>query len=187
MNRAIGAYLQSKVIYVIPNVRWGDERSYTTCELPEKFAFLGIEKHSIVSIGTYGCIQGKEYRRYFYEGLKAMLEELEPKVVLVYGAMPDDIFEEVKKTTEFVQYYDWISSKKSPKAVFSWPALGDLRFGVWYSLVSPRQDVTGPEVHGVMKDIIAKEVFSYNDEAGKLDGIKKAYIRDTVVTELPEA
>ncbi len=48
-----------------------------------------------------------------------MLEELEPKVVLVYGAMPDDIFEEVKKTTEFVQYYDWISSKKSPKAVFS--------------------------------------------------------------------
>ena len=25
------------------------------------------------------------------------------------------------------------------------------------------------------------------DEAGKLDGIKKAYIRDTVVTELPEA
>ena len=119
MNRAIGAYLQSKGIYVIPNVRWGDERSYTTCELPEKFAFLGIEKHSIVSIGTYGCIQGKEYRRYFYEGLKAMLEELEPKVVLVYGAMPDDIFEEVKKTTEFVQYYDWISSKKSPKAVFS--------------------------------------------------------------------
>ena len=81
--------------------------------------FLGIEKHSIVSIGTYGCIQGKEYRRYFYEGLKAMLEELEPKVVLVYGAMPDDIFEEVKKTTEFVQNYDWISSKKSPKAVFS--------------------------------------------------------------------
>ena len=55
------------------------------------------------------------------------------------------------------------------------------------SLANPRHDVTGPEVHGVMKDIIAKEVFSYSDEAGKLDGIKKAYIRDTVVTELPEA
>lgn len=65
MNRAIGAYLQSKGIYVIPNVRWGDERSYTTCELPEKFAFLGIEKHSIVSIGTYGCIQGKDYEGYY--------------------------------------------------------------------------------------------------------------------------
>lgn len=55
------------------------------------------------------------------------------------------------------------------------------------SLANPRQDVTGAQVHGVMKDIIAKEFFSYDDEAGKLDGIKKAYIRDTVVTELPEA
>lgn len=55
------------------------------------------------------------------------------------------------------------------------------------SLANPRQDVTGAEVHSVMKDIVAKEVFSYDDEDGKLDGIKKAYIRDTVVTELPEA
>ena len=50
MNRAVGHYLQSQGLYVIPNVRWGDERSYTTCELPEKFAFLGVPKHSIVSI-----------------------------------------------------------------------------------------------------------------------------------------
>ena len=52
MNRAIGHYLQSKGLYVIPNIRWGDERSYTTIELPEKFAFLGVPKHSIVSIGA---------------------------------------------------------------------------------------------------------------------------------------
>ena len=55
------------------------------------------------------------------------------------------------------------------------------------SLANPRQDVTGAEVHSVMKYIVAKEVFSYDDEDGKLDGIKKAYVRDTVVTELPEA
>ena len=59
MNRAVGHYLQSQGIYVIPNIRWGDERSYTTCELPEKFAFAGVEKHSIVSVGTYGCIQSR--------------------------------------------------------------------------------------------------------------------------------
>ena len=52
MNRAIGQYLQQQGIYVIPNVRWCDERSYTTCELIEKFAFFGLQKHSIVSIGT---------------------------------------------------------------------------------------------------------------------------------------
>ena len=83
MNRAVGHYLQSKGIYVIPNIRWGDERSFTTVELPEKFAFLGAPKNSIVSIGTYGCIKSKENKDYFRKGLSAMLDELSPEVVLV--------------------------------------------------------------------------------------------------------
>lgn len=115
MSRAIGHYLQQQGIYVIPNVRWGDERSYTTCELPEKFAFLGLPKHSIVSIGTYGCIQSKINKYYFKEGLRAMLEELEPKVVIVYGSMPDSIFSEFKCKTKFIQYNDWITKKKGVK------------------------------------------------------------------------
>lgn len=115
MSRAIGHYLQQQGIYVIPNVRWGDERSYTTCELPEKFAFLGLPKHSIVSIGTYGCIQSKINKYYFKEGLRAMLEELEPEVVLVYGSMPDSIFGEFKSKTKFIQYNDWITKKKGVK------------------------------------------------------------------------
>ncbi|MBQ8094277.1 MAG: DUF4417 domain-containing protein [Clostridia bacterium] len=49
MNRAIGHHLQQNGLYVVPNIRWGDERSYTTSVLPEKVAFLGVEKHCIVS------------------------------------------------------------------------------------------------------------------------------------------
>jgi hypothetical protein len=112
MNRAIAHYLQTEGIYVIPNVRWGDERSYTTHTLPEKFAFLGLEKHSIVSIGTYGCIQSPENKYYFREGLKSMLEELEPAVVLVYGAMPDSVFAPFKGYTQFVNFQDWTTLKK---------------------------------------------------------------------------
>lgn len=112
MNRAVGHYLQDQGIYVIPNIRWGDERSYTTCELPEKFAFAGIEKHSIVSVGTYGCIQSRENKHYFREGLRAMLDELEPAIVLVYGSMPDDVFREFLHRTRFILYRDWISKKK---------------------------------------------------------------------------
>ncbi len=112
MNRAIGYYLQSQGIYVIPNIRWGDERSYTTIELPEKFAFLGVDKHSIVSIGTYACIKNQENKRYFAEGLEAMLDELEPEVVLVYGGMPDCIFGKFVNRTNFVNYPDWISIKR---------------------------------------------------------------------------
>ena len=116
MNRAIGHYLQSKGLYVIPNIRWGDERSYTTIEFPEKFAFLGVPKHSIVSIGTYGCIKSKENKIYFTEGLEAMLDELEPEVVLVYGGMPDSIFTKVKDRTKFVHYPDWTSLQKRRSA-----------------------------------------------------------------------
>ena len=112
MNRAIGHYLQMHGIYVIPNVRWGDERSYTTCILPEKFAFVGLPKRSIVSIGTYGCIQGKENKRYFREGLMAMLDELEPEYVLVYGSMPDEIFGDLKGRTNFIHYIDWTSKMR---------------------------------------------------------------------------
>lgn len=116
MNRAVGCYLQSHGVYVIPNVRWGDERSYTTVELPEKFAFLGVPKNSIVSIGTYGCIKSRVNKQYFVEGLSAMLDELSPEVVLIYGRMPESIFGQFKERTNFVYYPDWISTKRRRSA-----------------------------------------------------------------------
>ena len=70
--------------------------------MPEKFAFLGLPKHSIVSIGTYRCIQSKINKHYFKEGLRAMLDELEPEVVLVYGSMPDSIFKEFENFITFM-------------------------------------------------------------------------------------
>lgn len=108
-NRAIGHFFQKLGAYVITNVRWGDERSYTTKVLPEKFAFLGAPKNSIVSIGTYGAIRSKENKYYFRAGLEAMLYELSPQVVLVYGSMPKSIFGGIEHKTEFVNYPDWIS------------------------------------------------------------------------------
>ena len=108
-NGAIGHFLKKNGAYVITNVRWGDERSYTTNVLPEKFAFLGAPKNSIVSIGTYVCIRSKEDKYYFREGLESMLDELIPEVVLVYGSMPKSVFAGVKSKTNFVHYPDWIS------------------------------------------------------------------------------
>ena len=118
-NRAIGHFLQKNGAYVITNVRWGDERSYSIefflesgqkIILPERFAFLGAPKKSVVSIGTYGCVQSKENKYYFREGLEAMLDELMPEVVLVYGSMPKQIFSaDIMSKTNFVLYPDWIS------------------------------------------------------------------------------
>lgn len=112
LNRAVGYYLSTQGIYVIPNIRWGDERTYTDELFGEKVAFQGVDKHSIVSIGTYGQIKTAESKRYFREGLQAMLDELEPRVVLVYGAMPDSIFHGLSAKTKFVRYQDWIKLMK---------------------------------------------------------------------------
>ena len=112
MNRAVAYNLQQNGIYVIPNVRWGDERTFTTEILPEKAAFLGIPKHSIVSVGTYGCVKGRKEQEMFRAGLIAMIDELEPEIVLVYGSMPDYIFSDLLDRTRFIQFPDWISYKK---------------------------------------------------------------------------
>ena len=111
-GKALACWLQENGVEVIPNVRWGDERSFTTVELPEKFAFLGVPKNSIVSIGTYGCIMSRENKEYFRKGLSAMLDELSPEVVLVNGGMPESIFGEFKSRTQFVNYPDWTSTKR---------------------------------------------------------------------------
>lgn len=106
-NRAIGVYLQTHGTYVIPQVRWGNALTYTTSILPEKVAFLGVPKNSIVAIGTFGCIQSKKNKDHFKRGLESMLTTLEPETVLVYGSMPDFIFSDYITSTNFIKYPDW--------------------------------------------------------------------------------
>lgn len=113
-SRAIGYCFQKHGVYVIPCVRWGDERTYTTKCLPEKVAFLGVEKHSIVSVGSYGQIKDRVNRYYFEAGLDSMIETLEPEIVLVYSQMPDDI-EKKYPAIKFVEYPDWTSIVRKDK------------------------------------------------------------------------
>ncbi len=109
-----GSYYQRHGVYVIPQIRWGTELTYTTKYFPEKVAFLGAEKHSIVAVGTYGCIQHREDKYYFQAGLEAMLETLEPEIVLVYGAMPESVFGSYLHLAKFVQYDNWTTSRHYP-------------------------------------------------------------------------
>lgn len=106
-NRAIGVYFQLKGINVIPQIRWGNEYTYTTKYFPERIAFLGVEKRSIVAIGTYGCCKSKEDKFHIEAGLSAMMETIEPSVVLVYGSMPEKIFSKYESYANFVHYTDW--------------------------------------------------------------------------------
>ena len=89
-GRAIGYWLQSNGIPIIPNVRWGDERTYT-------FAFEGLEQGGSVAVSTNGCIQSKLERNYFKNGLTKMIEALSPETIINYSYAPEDIFGDCRK------------------------------------------------------------------------------------------
>lgn len=72
-------------------------------------AFSGVEKHSIVSVGSYGQLKDRVNRYYFEAGLDSMMETLEPQVVLVYGKLPDEIKRKYPKKN-FKEYLDWSRS-----------------------------------------------------------------------------
>ena len=112
VSRSVGCYLQEQGKKVYTNVRWGDERTYTNKLFDIPPAFAGVPKHSIVCIGSYGCIQSKEDKYYFEAGLAAMLEELEPIHVLDYGNYNPKIFSQYEKYTQFHFLPDWITQKR---------------------------------------------------------------------------
>lgn len=108
LNRSVAFYLHMQGIYVIPNVRWGDERSF-------EFCFDGLPTHDIVCISTHGCIKSLENKYYFKLGLKEMLRVLKPEYVLVHGPMPNDVFDEFNHLTKFIHYESFISKVKGGK------------------------------------------------------------------------
>lgn len=96
-NRAVGLYLQRQGIPVIPNIRWSDEESF-------KYCFLGVPKHTIVSISTHGCIRSNKQKALFKLGLEEMLKQLEPSNVLVHGYMPPSVFNDFILLVPFHRY-----------------------------------------------------------------------------------
>ena len=77
-SRQIGAYYQARGIKVIPTISWAEEDTF-------EFCFLGIPKGSIVSVSTIGVKQDSEALKIWEEGMKAMIEQIEPSTILVYG------------------------------------------------------------------------------------------------------
>lgn len=114
-NRALGSYFQRNGVRVIPNVRWGGRWTYTTELLPEQVALLGVERGSMISVGTYGCIRTREDKEEFSAGLGEAIRTIQPRAVLVYGAMPNSVFSQYARMTRFVHYPDWISQCKGGK------------------------------------------------------------------------
>ena len=81
-SRQIGQYYQSQGIKVIPTLSWAEKETF-------EFAFKGIPKGSIVSISTIGVKRDEKALQIWKDGMDAMIKEIEPSTILVYGGKLD--------------------------------------------------------------------------------------------------
>ncbi len=85
-SRAIGHWLQINGIKVIPNIRYGDKRTYRIC-------CDGIEKNCVIAVGSHGNMKFKSDRDIFLKGFEVIANILQPSVIVIYGAAPMKYFQ----------------------------------------------------------------------------------------------
>lgn len=81
-SRQIGQYYQSMGIKVIPTLSWAEKETF-------EFAFKGIPKGSVVSVSTIGVKRDEKALKIWNDGMDAMIKEIEPSTILVYGGELD--------------------------------------------------------------------------------------------------
>ena len=84
-SRALGHWFQENGIKVIPNIRFGDRRTFRIC-------CDGIEKHSVIAVGSHGTMKHKNDREVFLAGFDVIVKTIHPSVVIIYGCASDKYF-----------------------------------------------------------------------------------------------
>ncbi len=109
-SRAIGNWLQKNGIKVIVNVRFGDRRTYACSS-------MGVSKNGTIAIGTHGCIRIKDEKKYLQEGLDFTVKMTCPKVIVIYGSAPDDLFSKYRHVGIEILQFDsaFAMSRKEKK------------------------------------------------------------------------
>lgn len=80
----VGAYWNANGIKVIPNIAWSDKSSYEWC-------FEGEPIDSIVAVSSVGTLNDGDSKDLFLSGYYAMKERLNPKVIILYGGVPEEL------------------------------------------------------------------------------------------------
>ena len=79
---------------VIPTVSWADVDSFDYC-------FDGITPGSVVAVSTVGTMKSQECRKIFLRGFEAMIENLTPDKIILYGKVPDELKSEKYEIISF--------------------------------------------------------------------------------------
>lgn len=98
-SRAIGVWLEKNGVCVVPNIRFGDERTF-------RASCLGVHRHGTIAVGTHGCLKNKVDREFMYSGITKIMQFLDPKIVVVYGSAPDELFKIYKEKGVAILQFD---------------------------------------------------------------------------------
>ena len=109
-GRAIAPWLQENGVPVIPNIRWGDERTYKLC-------CCGIHHGGTIAVGPHGCIKLLQEREPFKNGLDYVVRRIRPDTIVVYGKAPDDIFDKYRKSGIIIKQFESVFCITHRKAV----------------------------------------------------------------------
>ncbi len=56
----------------------------------------GLPKKSVISVGSHGTIELLTDREVFAKGLDVVVKTLQPKAIIVYGSVPEYIFQKYR-------------------------------------------------------------------------------------------
>ena len=103
-SREVGYILSTYGIKTVVNFR-------ATYEWTYELALTGICYNGIVSIGTLGCLRDNESRTLLKDSVQALVEYIKPRIIIVYGYAPDDIFQIAKDSNVNIWQFDSEISK----------------------------------------------------------------------------
>ena len=103
-SREVGYILSAYGIKVVVNYR-------ATFEWTYELALTGICYNGIVAIGTLGCLRDNESRTLLKDSVHKLVEYIRPRVIIVYGYAPEDIFKCATDSDCEIWQFDSLISK----------------------------------------------------------------------------
>ncbi len=98
-SRAIGTWLQANGIKVIPNIRYGDYRTFRCC-------CDGISSNCTIAVGSNGTVKHKDDRDIFFKGLDVVTSCLKPETIVIYGTVSHQYFEKYREKGIKLIFFD---------------------------------------------------------------------------------
>ena len=103
-SREVGYILSTYGIKVVVNYR-------ATFEWTYELALTGICYNGIVAIGTLGCLRDNESRTLLKNSVQKLVEYIKPRVIIIYGYAPEDIFKFATDSGCEIWQFDSLISK----------------------------------------------------------------------------